>query len=99
MARRTTQLRLIPLPQSQQAVYDLDIEVDRVTDLASFTRFVRALRHDYFGGDEEWANEELDAFLMGLSGAAEDLESYKGGTAPASWRTVARLLLAATVRD
>jgi hypothetical protein len=99
MARFSPQLRLISLPQASKPFYDLDVEVDKIHDLASFTRFLRELRGDFHDGDEEWANDDLEQFLSGLNGAADDLQAFRGASEAPSWRRFARLLLAATVRE
>jgi hypothetical protein len=99
MARRSPQLRLISLPRETVPPYDLDVEVDRVHDLASFSAFVRELRSDYHDAEDEWSNDDLEQFLSGLSGASDDLKAFRGGSERAAWRTFARLLLAATVRE
>ena len=99
MARRSPQLRLISLPQQTKPPYDLDVEVDRVHDLASFALFLRELRGDYHDSEDEWANDDLEQFLSGLNGAADDLKAFRGSSETASWRSFARLMLAATVRE
>ena len=99
MARRSPQLRLISLPQDTVPPYDLDAEVDRVHDLASFNIFVRELRRDYHDAEEEWSNDDLEQFLSGLSGACDDLQAFRGRSQAGAWRVFARLLLAATVRE
>ena len=99
MARRSPQLRLIALPQDTVPPYDLDVEVDRVHDLASFIVFLRELRRDYYDAEDEWSNDDLEQFLCGLSGACDDLQAFRGSSQAGAWRTFARLLLAATVRE
>jgi hypothetical protein len=99
MARRSPQLRLIALPHDTLPPYDLDVEVDRVQDLASFACFVRELRRDFHESDDEWSNDDLEQFLSGLNAAADDLSSFRGASEAASWKHFARLLLAATVRE
>lgn len=79
---------------------DLHAEADRVGSREELVRFLGLLLEDHRQRPESWTNGDLDSYLDGLAGWAEDADGYfenRGepisGISP--WRLVAMMLVAA----
>lgn len=83
---------------------------DELSDFAAtvasrqdFIQFVKYLNADYREHREEWENDDLESFLGGLSGFANDMSGYfqnMGETIDVdaiTWRIAAEMLFAASV--
>jgi len=74
-----------------------------VNSRQDFIKFVEYLNADYRERRNEWENDNLETFLGGLSGFANDMGGYfrnMGETVDvenATWRIAAEMLLAASV--
>ena len=85
------------------AVEDLFEYAKSVSSRADFVRFVDYLNADYRERHEEWENDNLESFLGGLSGFANDMGGFYKNMGEAidieviTWRMAAQMLLAAKV--
>ena len=74
-----------------------------VSSRQDFIQFVKHLNVDYREHRDEWENDDLESFLGGLSGFADDMAGYfknMGETVDVetiTWRIAAEMLMAATV--
>lgn len=75
----------------------------KVGSRQDFINFVEYLNADYRERRDEWENNNLEAFLGGLSGFANDMDGFyknMGETVDVetvTWRIAAQMLLAASV--
>jgi hypothetical protein len=85
-----------------------DIEISdlaqRVDSPAALAGFVRALLNDLEQGGDSWENATLQRYLEALSRWVEDMDGYylgRGEPVPEqpSWRTLADILMAATMYE
>ncbi|WP_053179142.1 DUF7660 family protein [Pseudomonas kilonensis] len=76
-----------------------------VSTREGFIDFVEMLSRDYVSNRDEWQNDTLDQFLLGLSGFANDMGGYYKNMGEAvdvdkiTWRIAAEMLIAATVYE
>ena len=76
-----------------------------VSTREGFVDFVEMLSRDYVSNRDEWQNDTLDQFFLGLSGFANDMGGYyknMGETVDVdkiTWRIAAEMLIAATVYE
>lgn len=70
-----------------------------------FVQFLQFLKADYRARNNEWQNKDLESYLDGLFGFANDMDSYyknMGETVDVeaiTWRMAAQMLLAASVYE
>lgn len=70
-----------------------------------FIKFVEFLNADYRVKNDEWGNTDLESFLGGLSGFAQDMDGYYKNMGDVvdveaiTWRMAAEMLLAARVYE
>ncbi len=78
---------------------------DSITSKEDFDRFLEVLIRDQDVNGDEWENRDLRSFLFGLQGFTKDIEGYYRNRREdfsverVSWRTIAHILLAATVYE
>lgn len=81
-------------------IYDLAAGVRSRSD---FISFVDNLNRNYESNKDEWENDNLESFLGGLSGFANDMGGYYKNMKEdvdietMTWRMAAQMLLAAKV--
>jgi hypothetical protein len=74
-----------------------------VKSRSEFVRFVEFLNTDLRENRDEWENNNLESFLSGLSGFANDMDGFYRNMGEIvdieqlSWRMAAQMLLAARV--
>ncbi|MCB9059859.1 MAG: hypothetical protein H6627_14935 [Calditrichae bacterium] len=68
---------------------DIYEKVEDIKTKNEFVDFLKVLKKDLAYKSEEWANDNLEAFLEGLYGYSFDTKEE------ASWKTFAKILLAA----
>ncbi|MCA3078638.1 MAG: hypothetical protein ING71_07620 [Rhodocyclaceae bacterium] len=74
-----------------------------VSSRADFIDFVDNLNRNYASNKDEWENDNLESFLGGLSGFANDMGGYYKNMKEdvdietVTWRMAAQMLLAAKV--
>ncbi len=78
--------------------------VQRVDSRAALATFVRVLLSDLERGEVPWENATLPRYLEALSRWLEDMDGYylgRGEPVPEqpSWRTLADILMAATMYE
>lgn len=79
-----------------------DPELKEITSRKDLAEFVRELSKDYKNNPASWENHTIESYLEALSGWIEDMEGVfknMNQTAPATpeWRTIARMLRAASI--
>lgn len=52
------------------------VSAQRLFQQEGFVDFVEMLSRDYVSNRDEWQNDTLDQFLLGLSGFANDMGGY-----------------------
>ncbi|WP_050591620.1 DUF7660 family protein [Pseudomonas brassicacearum] len=81
------------------------VSAQRLFQQEGFVDFVEMLSRDYVSNRDEWQNDTLDQFLLGLSGFANDMGGYYKNMGEAvdvdkiTWRIAAEMLIAATVYE
>jgi hypothetical protein len=79
--------------------------VKQITSKEEFAFFLRCLVQDYIENRHEWENTELPGYLEALSGYVVDTENFNKSKVEKidinylSWRTVAEMLIAASVYE
>ncbi|WLG70619.1 DUF7660 family protein [Pseudomonas brassicacearum] len=81
------------------------VSAQRLFQQEGFVDFVEMLSRDYVSNRDEWQNDTLEQFLLGLSGFANDMGGYYKNMGEAvdvdkiTWRIAAEMLIAATVYE
>ena len=83
---------------------DLHAEADRVGSREQLVRFLGLLLEDHRQRPESWATGDLESYLDGLAGWAEDVDGYfenRGEliSSVSPWRLAAMMFVAAKYYD